>query len=102
MVDAREGGTIEFEDGSRIEVPAHSQRVHGDIWHNGAFVEVLFYQEPQPGEDPSDRIHLMVTDRNGDKDGWLMNAEDAVSIIRGLTAALQAAVDYYAHTEGEN
>lgn len=93
MPDTRMGGTVKFPDGHCIEIPAHSQRVHGEIWHNGAFIEVLFYQEQQPGKHPSDRIHLMVTDGEGNRSGWLMNTEDAVSIIRGLTTAVQAAIE---------
>ena len=92
-MNVREGGYVEFGDGSRIEVPAHSQRVHGDIWHNGCFIEVLFYEEEQPGEHPSDRIQLLVTDSEGIRDGWLMNVDDALSIVRGLVTAIQIAIE---------
>lgn len=78
-----------------IEIPApHSQRVYGELWQNGAFIEVLVYEQPQPGEDESDRIHLMITDCDGSRRGWLMNIEDAEAIIKGLRTGIARARVY--------
>lgn len=72
----------------------HSQRVYAEIWGNGASIEVLVYKEPQPGEDKSDRIHLVITDSDGVQRGWLMNIEDATAIVRGLQAGIERAYEY--------
>lgn len=79
---------------SNLEVPAHSQRVYGELWQNGAFIEVLVYEQPQPGEDVSDRIHLMITDCDGNRRGWLMNVEDATAIVKGLEIGMARARGY--------
>ena len=93
MVDLIHGGTIEYPDGRTITLPPHSQRVFGSIWHNGAFIEVLFYEQPQPSQDASDRIHLLITPAKGKRRGWLMNVEDAIAIIRGLSVAITHAIE---------
>ena len=93
MIDVKLGGSIDFGEGRAIEIQPHSQRVFGEAWGNGAFVEVLFYDEDQPGADPSDRIHLMITPAGGARRGWLMNVEDARAIIAGLTIGIRRAVE---------
>ena len=93
MVDLLRGGIIEYPDGHKVTIPPHSQRVFGSIWHNGAFIEVLFYEQTQPRQDASDRIHLLVTLANGKRNGWLMNVEDAIAIIRGLSVAITQAIE---------
>lgn len=70
-------------------IPSHSERVYGELWSNGAFIEVLVYSQPQPGYDGSDRIHLMVTDCDGKRRGWLMNIEDATAIVTGLQKGIE-------------
>lgn len=77
-----------------MAVPPHSQRVYGELWQNGAFIEVLCYEQPQPGEDESDRIHLMITDCDGKRRGWLMNIEDAGAIMKGLGLGIKKARVY--------
>jgi len=54
-------------------------------------IEVLVYTEQQSGEDPSDRIHLLIHAGQAQR-GWLMNVEDAVSIIAGLSAAIEQVI----------
>lgn len=70
-------------------LPPHSERVYAEVWQNGSVVETLVYTDPQPGEDFLDRIHLMVTDQSGVRQGWLMNEEDVLAIIRGLEVAIK-------------
>ena len=93
MVDLIHGGTIEYPDGHTITLPPNSQRVFGSIWHNGGFIEVLFYEQPQPRQNVSDRIHLLITPAKGKRRGWLMNVEDAIAIIRGLSVAITQALE---------
>lgn len=87
----QDGLTIDFGDGKTLVIPPHSQRVYLEVWSNG-FIDVLFYQEPQEDEDPSDRIHLMVHDFDGGVRGHIMNVEDAICIVHGLTTAIQHAI----------
>jgi len=61
-------------------------------WCNGATMEFLLYHDPLEGEHPSDRLQMIVTDCDGDKRGWLMNIEDAMVIIRGLSRLVDNAL----------
>ena len=74
-----------------MEIPPHSERIYLELWPNQA-VEILCYSQPQPGEDNSDRIHLIIHE-DDNRRGWLMNCEDALAVIRGLTAGIAAAVE---------
>ncbi len=67
--------------------------VHTERWRNGACIESLYYPDPLAGEDPSDRIQLLVTSAKGEPRGWLMNAQDAIAMIRTLSAALARALE---------
>jgi hypothetical protein len=89
--DIRDGIIVDYGDGREIEIPPHSERVYLEMWANG-FIEVLFYSEPQPDEDPSDRIHLIVHGFGGERRGFLMNAEDATAMIHGLSTGIQRAI----------
>ena len=76
-----------------IRIPAHSQRVHLAVWEgNGTWIEVLFYQDRQPDHIHSDRIQLIIHPADGKKRGWIMNIEDAVEIIQGLSTAINKAL----------
>lgn len=71
----------------------HSCIVHQREWEgNGARIEILYYPDPQPGEDWSDRIHLLITPAGEAPRGWLMNVEDAMTIIHGLSGAVDRAI----------
>lgn len=72
--------TDEFLDYSREE------------WGNGSKIEFILYDGPQDGEDPSDQLWMKVTDQDGKVQGWLMNAEDAITIIRGLSRLVDNAI----------
>jgi len=85
-MDLKLGGKV-----GKVEVPPHSEREYLELWGNGAILEMLFYSELQ-NDEPSDRIHLMITDSDGARHGWLMNVEDAIGIIRGLSVATQKAI----------
>ena len=87
-----EGDLITFDDGTTLNVPPRSDRVFGTIWPNGAFIEVIVYQEPQPNEDPADRIHLMIHPEGQEQRGWIMTIEDALCIIQGLSTGIQEAI----------
>ena len=89
-LDVRNGITIDY-GGSNLVVPPHSKRVFLEVWANGA-MEVLFYADPQPDVDPSDRIHWMITGFDGERRGFLMNVEDAIAAIRGLSLGVQRAL----------
>ncbi len=58
------------------------------VWGNRAAIEVLYYDEPLAGEDPSDRLHLMLCPAGEQPRGWIMNAEDATDIIHGLAMGI--------------
>lgn len=75
-------------------ITQHSQRVYGEIWQNGAFIECLVYQAAQPDCDGNDRIHLLITDATGDRRGWLMNVEDAQAIIKCLERGIEKSNEY--------
>jgi len=88
--------TVDLKAGGEVAgrtIPAHSERIYLEAWQNGAMVEVLFYEEPPDPAEPSDRIHLVVTPADGESQGWLMNVEDAIGVIRGLSVAVQAAIE---------
>ncbi|MBP8125778.1 MAG: hypothetical protein KAZ26_24225 [Caldilineaceae bacterium] len=62
------------------------------IWGNAASIEMACYDEPLPGEDISDRLHLMIVGSDGNQRGWLMNAQDAVALIRVLAAGIDEVI----------
>ena len=82
--DIRDGG-----DYGAAWVDPDDDRVFLHVWPNGALVQVLCHQEPQPNEHPSDRIRLVCVSKDGNMRGWLMNDQDAAAIIAGLTRALE-------------
>jgi hypothetical protein len=91
-LDLHRGGKLKLHNGKTLKVKPHSERVFICVWKgNGAMIETLCYSERQPGLVDSDRIHLKVRDGEGDKQGWMMNIEDAESIIQGLANAIQKA-----------
>lgn len=61
-------------------------------WQNGSKMEFILYAGAQEGEDPSDQLYMKVTDQDGKMQGWLMNVEDAVTIIRGLSRLVDNAL----------
>lgn len=90
-IDIRDGLIIKHENGKTIEIPPHSERYYVEAWGNG-YIDFLFYSEPQPGFDPSDRIHFMIKGFDFGPKGFLLNAEDAISLVRGLTVGIQMAI----------
>lgn len=97
-IDIVNGGTITFDSGEVMLEP-HSERVWVEVWSNGTIIEVLCYSEPQPDTVESDRIHLLIT-TGGKTTGWLMNIEDAIAIISGLSRAMSKAIDLGVPTKG--
>lgn len=91
--DIDKGGDIIFEDGRAIHVTPHSERIFGALWGNGAFLEFLVYSNPREGFDPSDRIHMLITAADSKPRGYMMNVEDAASIITGLSTAISAVIE---------
>lgn len=90
--DIREGIIVDFGDGLTLEIPPHSQRIYLELWGNG-FIDVLFYDEPQPDADPSDRIHLLVHGFGGERRGFIMNVQDAICMVHGLSTGIQRAIE---------
>jgi len=90
-IDIREGVIIDYGDGREVKIPPHSERIYLEVWRNLA-CEVLFYTEVQPNADPSDRIHLMIHAGDCVRRGFLMNVQDALSIVHGLTTAIQRSI----------
>jgi hypothetical protein len=93
MVNIREGGTIQLNSGKEVVIEPHSDRIHLSLWQNAAMIEVFLYSERQPENVESDRIHLVITDSDGERLGWLMNITDAVCIIAGLSKAIEEALN---------
>ena len=61
-------------------------------WSNGATIEFVLYVDPLDGEDKTDRLQMLVTECDGKKRGWLMNIEDAMVIMRGLSRLVDNAL----------
>jgi hypothetical protein len=90
--DIRDGIAVDYGDGQKIEIPPHSERIYLEIWRNGC-MEVLFYSEPQPDVDVSDRIHLLIHGFGTGKRGLLMNVQDAIAMVHGLSTGIQRAIE---------
>lgn len=93
FASSQAGGWIEYEDGTRIEVPPNAAREVLEVWGNGSMIELLYYPQPLPGEDESDCIQVIVTAAGGKPRGWLMNIEDANSLIHALSTGIRLAID---------
>ncbi len=93
MTDLQKGGEVVFPNGWTHTITPDENRIFGKLWGNGAFVEVLVYKEALVDEDESDRIQLLVTPAGCPSRGWLMNAEDAMTIIQGLAIAVSQVIN---------
>jgi hypothetical protein len=87
MMDLKLGGITDW--GTQVE--PHSQREYLAVLGSTVY-EFFFYEQEQPDEDPSDRIHVIITTAAGHKTGWLMNVEDAMIFLRGLSVCVQKAI----------
>ena len=92
MIDLKTGGRVELSPGRVVVIPPHSQREFLTVLGRTLY-EFLVYDEVQPGEDPSDRIHLLITDWKGERRGWLMNVEDALILIQGLSTCCRVVME---------
>lgn len=54
-------------------------------------VRVVYYSESLAGENPADRIHLMIQPAGEAQRGWIMTISEAESIITGLEIAIERA-----------
>jgi hypothetical protein len=88
VIDLKLGGATDWG----VCVEPHSQREHLAVLGSAVY-EFFFYEEEQPDEDPSDRIHVIITTADGHKTGWLMNVQDAMIFIRGLSVCVQKAIE---------
>jgi len=87
------GGLLRHEEtGVEVLIPARSDREFIAIYGSTVY-DFIFYEEEQEGEDPSDRIHLLITTADDQRVGGLMNAQDALTIIEGLTVCVQRAIE---------
>ncbi len=87
-----DGGTVEIE-GVELQIEADDNRIHGALWQNGAMIEVMFYEEPVEGLDPSDRMKVRITDANHQVQSWHLNIEDALELIEGLTRGIKMSME---------
>ena len=81
------GGIVHTRDGA-VEIKTSADRVFLHVWPNKAKIEVFVHQQPVPGEHYSDRIRMIITSKDGNERGWLMNDQDVHAIVFGLTQAL--------------
>ncbi len=86
-IDVKHGGVTDWG----VEIEPHSEREYLAILGKTVY-EFLFYTEKLENHDSSDRIHVMVTSADGSKQGWLMNIEDALIFMRGLSICMYKAV----------
>ena len=63
--------------------------VTGAIWGNGQLMDVCVHLEGIEGQDPSDIIDMSIVPAGGERIGWFMNIEDAVTLIRLLSASIE-------------
>lgn len=66
--------------------------VYSERWRNHAKIEVFFHEQKLTGYDESDRVELVVTTEDGATPSLVMNVEDAIGIIRGLTVGIQCCI----------
>ncbi len=91
-IDLHKGGKLKCDNGNKIKVEPHSERVYLTVWKgNGAVIEVFSYSERQKGCVESDRIHLVISAAGKERRGWLMNIVDAECIVEGLIVAMREA-----------
>jgi len=84
--------TLMFDDGTSVGVPSNDERIYLAVWPNQS-IEVLVHYSKLAGHDPSDRIHLIVRNKDSKQGrGWLMNVEDATSVISGLAQGVEEAL----------
>jgi hypothetical protein len=93
----REGGKVVFSNGQERIIEPHPCRVHLEI-RGMALYDFYYYpegpQEADPGADTSDVIQMILTAFNQDEPtGWLMNVQDALAIIHGLSTAAGLAIE---------
>lgn len=63
------------------------------VWKNGATIRIVYYKNRQKGEVNSDRIHLLFKPEDANERGWIMNIQDAVDVIYGLSKACSWAIE---------
>lgn len=76
-------------EGSAVTIPPEPDRIYSSEWNNQV-IEVIVYSKPLQGFDPSDRIRLRIHTQNTRE--VTMNIEDAISIIHGLSKAVELAL----------
>jgi len=92
LENIKDGGYIIHDDGSRVDIRPHSEREHLAVLGKTVY-EFLFYNSPLDGEDESDRIHILITHHDGEKSGLLLNFEDVIIFMRGLSVCMQKALE---------
>lgn len=92
MIDCKLGGTVDHGDGRIVKIQPHSQREYLAVYGKTVY-EFFLYENPQPNEEESDRINVIIKDYDGKFTNWLMNVEDAVVFIRGLSLCIQKAIE---------
>lgn len=86
------GIAITLPNGEELEIPEDERRVYGAIWKNGMVVETYVYGEDE-APNAWDVIGLRVRSGSGRVQSFFMDIEDAVSIISGLSRAIEIALE---------
>lgn len=93
IASAKAGGWIEYDNGERLEIAPDEAREVLEVWGNGAVFELFYYPDPLPGEDASDCMRVVIRAAGGKPRGWLLNIEDANSLIHALSTGIRLAID---------
>lgn len=84
--------TILHKDGSSEVIKAHPNRIRLEV-RGKAIYEYYYFPNGVEGEDPSDVIQFRTKPYNSDEwTGWLMNVEDVMQIIAGISLAANYAL----------
>ena len=93
----REGGKVIFSNGQERIIEPHPCRVHLEIRGMALYDFYCYPEGPRdtdPDADSSDVIQMILTAFNQDEPtGWLMNVQDALAIIHGLSTAAGLAIE---------
>lgn len=81
--DIKSGGDLHG-----IDIPPDEHRSFIAAWANGAWVEIMHYDEPPLPERPGDCIKMVVHAHDGVPHGWYLSPEDVDALMFGLGIAI--------------
>lgn len=62
-----------------------TEPVFTSLWANGAKMEFYYQKEPLEGEEPNDRIQILLYPADSNPRGYVMNMAEANDMIYGLS-----------------